>query len=76
MINEYKKSMIETNIQARKEEIAGYEVNIFNYEYMYDKVTEEEYKENLRLGIESNNREKAKVELVLEALEAQLATLQ
>lgn len=75
MINEYKKSMIEANIKARQEEIAGYDVNIFNYEYMLNKAEDEQFKASLIEGIESNKREKAKVELVLEALEAQLKTL-
>jgi hypothetical protein len=74
-MKEYKISMIEGNIKARKEEIAGYEINIFNYEYILCKTKDEVTKKQLEEAISSNNVEMNKVKLVLEALEAQLISL-
>lgn len=74
-MNEYKKQVISENIKARHEEIAGYEINIFNYEYMIPKVTDAEYRSQLQSAVESNYREVDKVKLVLEALEEQLKSL-
>jgi predicted transcriptional regulator len=76
MTVEYKKNMIEANIISRQEEIAGYEINIFNYQYMYDRATDENMKVQLKEGVDSNKREMNKVVSILEALEAQLLTLQ
>ncbi len=75
-MKEYKISMIEGNIKARKEEIAGYEVNIFNYEYMLSKASDDLMKSQLEESIKDHNKEMNKVELVLEALEAQLKLLE
>jgi hypothetical protein len=74
-MNEYKKTMVLDNIDARQKEIAGYEVNIFNYQYIYDNSTDEEFKQQVCEGIISNTKEMNKTKLVLEALEAQLKTL-
>lgn len=74
-MNEYKKTMIVENIDARQKEIAGYEVNIFNYQYIYDNATDEDFKQQVYEGIISNTKEMNKTKLVLEALEAQLKTL-
>ncbi len=76
IMKEFKKSVIETNINARKEEIAGYEVNVFNYEYMLPKITDEAFKKQIAQGIEDNKREMNKAKLVLEALYAQLESLE
>lgn len=75
-MNEYKKNVITENIKARLEEIASYEINIFNYEYMLKKVEDSELSASLTEGITSNIREMNKIKLVLEALEAQLASLE
>ena len=75
IMNEYKKTMVLDNIDARQKEIAGYEVNIFNYQYIYDNSTDEEFKQQVCEGIISNTKEMNKTKLVLEALEAQLKTL-
>lgn len=74
-MNEYKINIINENIKARLEEIAGYEINIFNYQYIYDHATDEEFKAHVKDGIEQNTKEMNKTKLVLEALQAQLESL-
>lgn len=72
----YKKEVIENNIKARREEIAGYEINIFNYEYILERTDDEAFASQIAEGIDGNKREMKKAMLVLEALEAQLASLE
>lgn len=74
-MNEYKKSILTENVDARKKEIAGYEINIFNYEYIHARTGDESFRAQIARGIEDNRREMAKTQLILEALEAQLASL-
>lgn len=75
-MNEYKKKVILDNIDARKREIADYEINIFNYQYIYDNAEDGDFRDQIYDGIASNARELNKVKLILEALEAQLETVQ
>jgi hypothetical protein len=74
-MNEYKKTMVLENIDARQKEIAGYEVNIFNFQYIYDNSDDEDFKKQVLEGVVSNTKEMNKTKIVLEALEAQLKTL-
>jgi hypothetical protein len=69
----FKLETIDANIKARHEEIAGYEINIYNYEFMANsgQIPESEYLNQLRAGIESNMAELQKVKLILAALEEQ-----
>lgn len=75
-MKEYKKAVIEANIKAREEEIAGYEINIFNYAYIVPKSTDSEFTRQIQQGIIDNEKEMAKSKLVLEALYAQLKSLE
>ena len=74
-MKDYKIDVITKNIAARREEIAGYEINIFNYEYMRGKAADEAMQKSLDAGIAENIREMNKIKMVLEALEAQLVSL-
>ena len=69
---QFKLETIETNLKARYEEAAGYEINIFNYEYiLQDPESPDDFKEQMPEAIVSNKRELAKVFLVINALLAQ-----
>lgn len=74
----FKLETINTNIDARLQEIAGYEINLFNYEHMLNngKITDPEFLSSLQEGIQSNLRELNKVKFVLEALQAQKQELE
>lgn len=74
-MNEFKRSVISANIQAREEEIATYEVNIFNYKYILPRSQDPEFSDQISKGILENEREMKKALLVLEALYAQLESL-
>lgn len=74
-MNEYKKTMVLENIDARQKEIANYEVNIFNFQYIHDHSDDEQFKQQVLEGVVSNTIEMNKTKIVLEALEAQLKTL-
>jgi hypothetical protein len=78
MIKEYKLETIKENIEARQKEIAGYEINIFNYEFIRDNAEEAdpEFLKQVNEGIQSNIFEMKKIQMVLKALEAQQAYLQ
>lgn len=75
-MKEYKRNVIRENIEARHKELSDYEINIFNYEYIHARTKDESFKAQIASGIEDNKREMAKTQLILEALEAQLASLE
>jgi len=69
---QFKLETIETNLKARYEEVAGYEINIFNYEFMINESEiQDDFKDQLTEAISSNKRELSKVHNVIRALEAQ-----
>jgi hypothetical protein len=75
-MKQFKLDTIESNLKARHEEAAGYEVNIFNYEFMLRQPEiDPDFAAQLPDAIASNQRELDKVHLVIKALEAQKAHL-
>ena len=75
MINEYKIEVVKTNIDARKREIADYEINIFNYGFMAERIEDEAERAGILRGVEENKTQMLKIQMVLDALDAQLEAL-
>lgn len=82
-----REQVLTENIIARENEIMMYQINIDNYEWAVanedftddDPATQqqmEEHRDRLMEGIKNEKREKRKSEMILAALEAQLAALQ
>jgi len=74
-----KTEIITTAIAARRQEIALYEVNIANFTHMIGQITEGDelanWKTELERRLADEQREMRKSVMVLQALEAQLASL-
>lgn len=76
----YKLDILQNSIEARHREIAEYEINIFNYEFILSELQSSENPDSTFLaqiqeGIASNNREMEKSKSVLRALNAQISYL-
>lgn len=81
MSNDFKYKTIQQNIEQRQNEIALYEINIFNYEAAleaadHDDADTQPFLQQLSVLIGTERAEKKKVELILAALQKQLATLE
>ena len=68
----FKLETIETNLQSRYEEAAGYEINIFNYEHLMGQAdVPDDFKNSLPGTISANKHELSKVHSIIKALVAQ-----
>lgn len=80
-MSQFKIDIIKKSIEAREQEIALYEINIFNYETAVagiDAADESmaDFRTNLVHLIGTENAEKTKSEIILAALRKQLETLE
>lgn len=74
----YRQQVIADNIEARENEIAVYDINIFNYTYVLSRPVEPElegFVEEIRERCRTEVLERRKAEIILQALNAQLHSL-
>lgn len=82
-IKQFKRETLQANIEGREQEVALYEINIWNYEHAVENCASSVPTEaldatvaSLRQRIEAEKAEMGKAQIILNALRAQLAALE
>lgn len=76
MLNDYKKEILVTALEARQKEVTEYQVNIDNFRLAIEKVGDDqelvEFKKQLEDLLKSSIYEQRKAKIMLEVVQSQL----
>jgi hypothetical protein len=76
MLEDYRKEMLTTSLDARKKEVTEYQVNIDNFRLAIEKINDDtelaEFKSHLQNLLKSSILEQRKAKIMLEVIQSQL----
>lgn len=76
MLNEYKKEMLTSALEARQKEITEYQINIDNFRLAIEKIGDDAelagFKSQLEDLLKSSRFEQRKAQIMLEVIQSQL----